>query len=114
MIRRLKTGATNEVRAEADRKVRETVEQTLQAIEARGDEAVRELSDKFDRWSPASFRLSQAEIEQAIAELTAQELEDIRFAQAQIRRFAEAQLASMQNVEVETRPGVVLGHKHIP
>lgn len=114
MIRRLKTGATNEVRAEADRKVRETVEQTLQAIEARGDEAVRELSDKFDRWSPASFRLSQAEIEQAIAELTAQEVEDIRFAQAQIRRFAEAQLASMQNVEVETRPGVVLGHKHIP
>ncbi|MCE8002191.1 histidinol dehydrogenase [Billgrantia ethanolica] len=114
MIRRLKTGAPSEARAEADRKVRETVEQTLQAIEARGDEAVRELSEKFDRWSPATFRLSQAEIEQAISELTAQELDDIRFAQAQIRRFAEAQLASMQDVEVETRPGVVLGHKHIP
>ncbi|MCE8016258.1 histidinol dehydrogenase [Halomonas sp. MCCC 1A17488] len=114
MIRRLKTGASSEARAEADRKVRETVEQTLQAIEARGDEAVRELSEKFDRWSPATFRLSQAEIERAISELTAQELDDIRFAQAQIRRFAEAQLASMQNVEVETRPGVVLGHKHIP
>ncbi|PMR73592.1 histidinol dehydrogenase [Billgrantia endophytica] len=114
MIRRLKTGATNEARTEADRKVRETVEQTLQTIEARGDEAVRELSAKFDRWSPASFRLTQAEIEQAMSELTTQELEDIRFAQAQIRRFAEAQLASMQSLEVETQPGVVLGHKHIP
>ncbi|WP_010628738.1 histidinol dehydrogenase [Halomonas sp. KM-1] len=114
MIRRLKTGAPSEARAEADRKVRETVEQTLQAIETRGDEAVRELSEKFDRWSPTTFRLSQAEIERAISELTAQELDDIRFAQAQIRRFAEAQLASMQDVEVETRPGVVLGHKHIP
>ncbi|MCE9663668.1 histidinol dehydrogenase [Halomonas sp. M5N1S17] len=114
MIRRLKTGATSEARAEADRKVRETVEQTLQAIEARGDEAVRELSEKFDRWSPASFRLTPDEIEKAMSELTAQELDDIRFAQAQIRRFAEAQLDSMQNVEVETRPGVVLGHKHIP
>ncbi|MCE8014166.1 MULTISPECIES: histidinol dehydrogenase [Halomonadaceae] len=114
MIRRLKAGAPSEARAEADRKVRETVEQTLQAIETRGDEAVRELSEKFDRWSPATFRLSQAEIERAISELTAQELDDIRFAQAQIRRFAEAQLASMQDVEVETRPGVVLGHKHIP
>ncbi len=114
MIRRLKAGAPSEARAEADRKVRETVEQTLQDIETRGDEAVRELSEKFDRWSPATFRLSQAEIERAISELTAQELDDIRFAQAQIRRFAEAQLASMQDVEVETRPGVVLGHKHIP
>lgn len=114
MIRRLKTGAPSEARAEADRKVRETVEQTLQAIEARGDDAVRELSEKFDRWSPDTFRLTQAEIERAISKLTAQELDDIRFAQAQIRRFAEAQLASMQDVEVETRPGVVLGHKHIP
>ncbi len=114
MIRRLKAGAPSEARAEADRKVRETVEQTLQDIETRGDEAVRELSEKFDRWSPATFRLSQAEIERVISELTAQELDDIRFAQAQIRRFAEAQLASMQDVEVETRPGVVLGHKHIP
>jgi sulfopropanediol 3-dehydrogenase len=69
MIRRLKASAPSEARAEADRKVRETVEQTLHAIETRGDEAVRELSEKFDRWSPATFRLSQAEIERAISEL---------------------------------------------
>ncbi|NIC39409.1 histidinol dehydrogenase [Halomonas desiderata] len=114
MIRYLKSGTSTEARAEADRKVRETVEQTLAAIEARGDDAVRELSEKFDSWSPASFRLTQAEIEQAMSEVSAQDLEDIRFAQAQIRKFAEAQLASMQTVEVETRPGVVLGHKHLP
>ncbi|AXY43259.1 histidinol dehydrogenase [Halomonas sp. JS92-SW72] len=114
MIRHLKSGTSTEARAEADRKVRETVEQTLAAIEARGDDAVRELSEKFDSWSPASFRLTQAEIEQAMSEVSAQDLEDIRFAQAQIRKFAEAQLASMQTVEVETRPGVVLGHKHLP
>ena len=114
MIRHLKSGTSTEARAEADRKVRETVEQTLAAIEARGDDVVRELSEKFDSWSPASFRLTQAEIEQAMSEVSAQDLEDIRFAQAQIRKFAEAQLASMQTVEVETRPGVVLGHKHLP
>jgi sulfopropanediol 3-dehydrogenase len=114
MIRYLKSGTSTEARAEADRKVRETVEQTLAAIETRGDDAVRELSEKFDSWSPASFRLTQAEIEQAMSEVSAQDLEDIRFAQAQIRKFAEAQLASMQTVEVETRPGVVLGHKHLP
>ncbi|MBA2781200.1 histidinol dehydrogenase [Billgrantia kenyensis] len=114
MIRHLKSGTSSEARAEADRQVRETVEQTLAAIETRGDGAVRELSEKFDSWSPSSFRLTQAEIEQAMAEVSAQDLEDIRFAQAQIRAFAEAQLASMQEVEVETRPGVVLGHKHLP
>lgn len=114
MIRHLKSGTSSEARAEADRQVRETVENTLAAIEARGDGAVRELSEKFDSWSPSSFRLTQAEIEQAMAEVSAQDLEDIRFAQAQIRKFAEAQLASMQEVEVETRPGVILGHKHLP
>jgi sulfopropanediol 3-dehydrogenase len=114
MIRHLKTGAPQDVRAEADRKVRETVETTLADIEVRGDAAVRELSEKFDNWSPASFRLTQEEIDQAISEVSDQDLEDIRFAQAQIRRFAEAQLASMQDVEVETLPGVILGHKHLP
>ncbi|SFU80477.1 histidinol dehydrogenase [Halomonas korlensis] len=114
MIRHLKSGAPADTRAAADRKVRETVETTLADIEARGDNAVRELSEKFDNWSPASFRLTQEQIDQAMLEVSDRDIEDIRFAQAQIRRFAEAQLASMQPVEVETRPGVVLGHKHLP
>lgn len=114
MVRYLKSGASLETRAEADRQVRETVEQTLADIEAKGDEAVRRLSETFDGWSPASFRLSPEEIEQAMSKVSPRDLEDIRFAQAQIRRFAEAQLASMQPVEIETRPGVWLGHKHVP
>ena len=114
MIRYLKTGASVETRAEADRNTRETVEKTLADIDARGDAAIRELSEKFDKWSPVSFRLSEADIEQAMSEVSERDLDDIRFAQTQIRRFAEAQLASMQPVEIETRPGVVLGHKHLP
>lgn len=114
MIRYLKTGATVETRAEADRKVREMVEATLADIEARGDSAVRDLSERFDNWSPENFRLTQDEIDQAISEVSPQSLEDIRFAQAQVRNFAEAQLASMQPVEIENSPGVILGHKHVP
>ncbi|WP_232710747.1 histidinol dehydrogenase [Halomonas sp. BC2] len=97
-----------------DGQVRETVERTLADIQARGDAAIRELSEKFDGWSPENFRLSEAEIAQAMSEVSERDLDDIRFAQAQIRRFAEAQLASMQPVEIETRPGVILGHKHLP
>ena len=114
MIRHLKSGASVESRNEADRQVRETVEKTLADIEANGDKAVRQLSEKFDNWSPDSFRLSDADIAQAMSQVSERDLEDIRFAQAQIRHFAEAQLASMQPVEIETRPGVVLGHKHLP
>lgn len=114
MIRHLKAGASVETRAEADRQVRETVEKTLADIQARGDQAVRDLSEKFDHWSPESFRLSDADIAHAMSQVAERDLEDIRFAQAQIRRFAEAQLASMQPVEIETRPGVILGHKHVP
>lgn len=114
MIRHLKAGASLETRAEADRQVRETVERTLADIQTRGDAAIRELSEKFDGWSPDNFRLSEAEIAQAMSEVSERDLDDIRFAQAQIRRFAEAQLASMQPVEIETRPGVILGHKHLP
>lgn len=114
MIRHLKSGASVESRNEADRQVRETVEKTLADIEANGDKAVRQLSEKFDNWSPDSFRLSDADIAQAMSEVSERDLEDIRFAQAQIRHFAEAQLASMQPVEIETLPGVVLGHKHLP
>jgi sulfopropanediol 3-dehydrogenase len=114
MIRHLKRGPDAAAHAAADAQVRSTVEAILAEIEKRGDDAVREYSRKFDQWDPASFVLTKAEIEAAVARLSPRELEDIRFAQAQIRRFAQIQRDSMQDVEVETLPGVVLGHKHIP
>jgi sulfopropanediol 3-dehydrogenase len=90
------------------------VEAILDDIAARGDTAVRELSAKFDKWEPASFRLSESEISALIATLPAQVIEDIKFAQTQIRRFAEAQKAALVDIEVETLPGIRLGHKNIP
>lgn len=110
----LKRGKSDAERDQDDSRTRATVEATLKDIETRGDAAVRELSQKFDNYAPDSFRLTQEQIDALIAELSPRELEDIRFAQAQIRRFAEAQRASMQDIEVETRPGVILGHKNIP
>ena len=110
----LKRGATASARAEVDRKVRDTVEATLADIEARGDAAVRDLSIRFDGWDREDYRLSSAEIEACIDQLSAQDLKDIEFAQAQVRNFARIQRESMQDVEVETLPGVVLGHTHIP
>jgi len=98
----------------ADAKVRETVEQILADIEARKDAAVRELSEKFDDWSPASFKLAPAEIERAIAQVRKRDLDDIRFAQAQVRNFAQKQKETLRDLEVETLPGIVLGHRHIP
>jgi sulfopropanediol 3-dehydrogenase len=98
----------------ADAKVRETVEQILDQVETGRDAAVRELSQKFDNWSPPNFKLSATEIERAIAQVAKRDLEDIKFAQAQVRNFATKQKATMQDLEVETLPGVVLGHKHIP
>ena len=114
MIRYLKRGRDVQARADDDVKVRATVEGIIRDIEQRGDDAVREYSRKFDNWEPADFRLSQGQIEQAMKSLSARELEDIRFAQAQIRNFAQIQRDSMRDVEVETRPGVILGHRHIP
>jgi sulfopropanediol 3-dehydrogenase len=114
MIRHLKEGAPAEALAAADKKTRQTVEAILEDIETRGDEAVREYSRKFDKWDPPQFRLGQAEIDAAIAEVPAQAIEDIRVAREQVKRFAEAQRASMQDLEIETLPGVVLGHRHIP
>ncbi len=114
MIKYLKRGKSASVRADDDAKVRVTVEGIIKDIEARGDSAVREYSRKFDNWDPADFRLSQAEIETARKSLSAREIEDIVFAQKQIRNFAQIQRDSMKDVEVETYPGVVLGHKHIP
>jgi len=114
VIRHLKKGPDAATLAAADGQVRATVETILADIEKRGDQAVRDYSKRFDQWDPADFLLSQDGIAKAMGRLSARELEDIRFAQAQIRRFAEIQRQSMQDVEVETRPGVVLGHKHIP
>ena len=114
MIRYLKRGKDAAALAEADAQVRATVEGILKDIEARGDEAVRAYSRQFDQWDPAEFTLSAAAIEAAVKQLSAREIEDIRFAQTQIRNFAQIQRDSMKDVEIETLPGVVLGHKHIP
>ncbi len=110
----IKEGISQEAAADIDAQIRATVEATLQDIGARGDSAVRELSEKFDSWSPESFRLSNEEIAACVARLPEQTIDDIKFAQAQIRKFAEIQMAALQDVEEETLPGVVLGHKNIP
>ena len=114
MIQYLKRGKDAQGRADDDAQVRATVEGILKDIEQRGDAAVRDYSRKFDGWDPASFVLSQRQIEAAVGQLSAREIEDIRFAQTQIRNFAQIQRDSMRDVEVETLPGVVLGHRHIP
>ncbi|MFC0687168.1 histidinol dehydrogenase [Novosphingobium clariflavum] len=110
----LKRGATAEAKADADRKVRDIVEAALADIETRGDEAVREMSIKFDGWDRDDYRLSQAEIDACVDSLSPQERKDIEFAQAQVKNFAQIQRDSMKDVEVETLPGVVLGHRNIP
>ncbi len=113
-IRYLKSGKPQVERSEDDAKVRAVVEAALADIEARGDAAVRELAEKFDNFSPTSYCLSQDEIDALIAEVSPRDMDDIRFAQDQVRKFAEIQRASMQDVEVETMPGVILGHRNIP
>lgn len=113
-ITTLKAGKPEAARAEDDAKVRATVETTLKDIETRGDAAVRDLSAKFDNYAPTSFRLSASEIEAAMQQVSTRDMNDIKFAQKQIRTFAEAQRASMTDIEVETMPGVILGHKNIP
>jgi sulfopropanediol 3-dehydrogenase len=110
----LKRGISEAESQAADVKVREIVETILNDVAQRGDAAVRELSERFDQWSPTSFRLSQVEIEELIAGLPNQAVEDIRFAQAQVRGFAQKQRQALQDVEVETLPGVILGQKNIP
>jgi sulfopropanediol 3-dehydrogenase len=114
MARYLKRGRDAALRAEDDSKVRATVEAILADIEKRGDAAVRELSIKFDQWDREDFRLTDAEIEDCLSQLSQRNIDDIKFAQAQVRNFAEHQKASMRDIEVETLPGIVLGHKHIP
>ena len=114
MVQYLKQGKPAEQKAEIAANVRTTVEAILDDIEKRGEAAVREYSTKFDNWAPASLRLSADEISACIHSLPNQAIEDIRFAQAQIKRFAQIQMLSIRDVEVETLPGVVLGHKNIP
>src|ERR1700746_3167257 len=114
MARHLKRGMDATAIKAADAKVRETVEQILADVEARGDAAVRELSQKFDNWSPASFKLSASEIERPIAQVGKRDLGDIKCAQAQVRNFAQKQKETLRDLEVETLPGIVLGHTHIP
>jgi sulfopropanediol 3-dehydrogenase len=114
MARYLKRGMDPGAVKAADAKVRETVEAILAEVEAGRDAAVRALSERLDSWSPANFRLDAAEIERATGKLTRRELDDIRFAQAQVRNFAQKQKETLRELEVETLPGVVLGHRHIP
>jgi len=113
-IQHLKRSKPEAEKAEDDAKVRAVVETTLADIEARGDAAVRDLSQKFDGYAPENFRLTASEIEAAMSKVSPRDMDDIRFAQKQIRNFAEAQRASMTDIEVETLPGVILGHKNIP
>jgi sulfopropanediol 3-dehydrogenase len=114
MITELKSGLTSETREEADARVKRTVEDILDDIKLRGDSAVRELSEQFDKWSPPTFRLSDAQVADAMQSVPPQTIADIELAQAQIRNFAEQQKAALTDIEVETLPGVVLGHKNIP
>ncbi|WP_174279993.1 histidinol dehydrogenase [Sphingomonas bacterium] len=114
MVQYLKRGATAETRATNDRQVRDAVEGILADIETRGDAAVRDLSIKFDKWDRDSYRLTTDEIQGCMDQLSGQDLKDIEFAQIQVRNFAQIQRDSMKDVEVETLPGVVLGHKNIP
>ncbi len=114
VARWLKSSMAQSEREDADLQVRATVEGLLADIKARGDAAVREMSVKFDRWDRTDYRLTDREIRDCLSELSARDIEDIKFAQAQVRNFAEHQKAALKDIEVETLPGVVLGHKNVP
>ena len=114
MAKHLKERTGEAETREYDANIRHTVEDILADIEGRGDAAVRELSEKFDSWSPDSFRLSDADIAELVASVAPETIDDIRFAQAQVRNFAQIQRGAIKDVEVETLPGVILGHKNIP
>ncbi|MFT5964478.1 MAG: sulfopropanediol 3-dehydrogenase [Flavobacterium sp.] len=113
-IKYIKKGMAGEESAANQLKTRQIVEGILSDIEQRGDEAVRELSLKFDKWSPKSFRLSENEIDEIISTISKETIEDIKWAQAQVRRFAQIQKSALRDVEIETLPGVILGHKNVP
>ena len=114
MITILKKGISEEQSREASNQVRDIVDGILQGITEHGDIHLREVSERLDNWSPPNFRLSDDEIQACMDSLPESTLHDIKFAQEQVKNFARIQLDSMKNVEVETRPGVILGHKHLP
>ena len=114
MIKHLKKGKQEDEKAIDNQKVKTIVENIISDIEQRGDAAVSEYSGQFDKWTPESFRLSKEEINACYEQLSEQEISDIKWAQKQVRNFATIQRDSMKDVEVETLPGVVLGHKNIP
>jgi len=114
MAKLIKQGIALETQQNNDQQVRATVEGILDDVQRRGDAAVRDYSARFDKWSPAAFKLSPSEIEELMASLPPQVIEDIQFAQAQVRNFAQVQRAALRDVEVETLPGITLGHKNIP
>ena len=111
MVKVIKAGKSKEEVVANDTKVSEIVSAALKDVESRGDQAVRELSEKFDKWTPKSFRLSESEIKEIVAQVPDSVIEDIKFAQTNIKAFAEAQLASLHDVEVEDIPGVILDIK---
>ena len=114
MARHLKTGRTVEQATADAKKVRDIVSGILEDVETRGETALREISEKFDKWNPPAFRLSEAQIENCLSQLSGQNIDDIKFAQAQVRNFAQAQRSALKDLQVETLPGVVLGHKNMP
>lgn len=114
MAKFLKTGKSSAELAEAAGQVTEAVQNLIKQVAEGGDAAVRKLSEKFDKWSPKNFKLSKEEIDAIVSSLPAQSIDDIKFAQANVRRFAEHQKAALLDLEVETLPGVTLGHKNIP
>ena len=114
MARHLKQGRTAEQKTAEAIKVRDIVTGILDDVARRGEAALREISEKFDKWNPPSFRLSEQDIESCLAQLSRRNIEDIKFAQAQVRNFAQVQRSALKDVEVETLPGVILGHKNLP
>tara|TARA_B110000305_G_scaffold68846_1_gene77254 strand:+ start:2106 stop:3392 length:1287 start_codon:yes stop_codon:yes gene_type:complete len=113
-VKYIKKGMAADESAANQAKTRQIVESILSDVETRGDEAVRELSSKFDKWSPESFRLSDNQIQEIISKIPKGTIDDIKWAQAQVRRFAQIQKSALRDIEIETIPGVILGHKNIP
>ena len=114
MVRHVKAGRTPEQSSADAKKVRDIVTGIIEDIESRGETALREISEKFDKWNPPSFRLSTREIEDCVSQLSTQSVGDIKFAQSQVRNFAQAQRSSIKDIEIESLPGVILGHKNMP
>ena len=113
-VRFIKAGMDASTKRAISSDVQRAVTSTIEDIEARGDAAIRELSEKFDNYSPESFRLSQAQIDALVAQVPADEIAAIKFSLEQVRTFAKAQRSAITDIEVETYPGVTLGHKNIP